>query len=306
MTAEPRAPLPVPSPVQPSVRRPLSSAAVPAAPPPRHARPPLVRDDFTIFCDGVRRICGIDLGQYKRQQMERRVRTFAERQGAADLAAYLQRISTDAEELEAFLDRVTINVSQLWRNPDQWTRLERTVLPELMGEGRALKAWSAGCSYGAEAYTLAALCRHVAGPAGAGGARIEITGTDVDRRIVERARHGVFTADDARDAPSALLQRFFEPSPDGAWCARSAIRPLVRFEVADLLRIPPRHEAYDLVLCRNTVIYFTDEVRDALHAKLVQSLRPGGYLVIGSTERVTNTTGLGLVPAYPFTYRKAA
>jgi chemotaxis protein methyltransferase CheR len=300
MTAVPRSPLPPASPP----RRPLSSAAVPAAPRFREGRPSPARDDFTIFCDGVRRVCGIDLGQYKRAQMERRVRTFVERQGAADLAVYLQRIITDEHELEAFLDRVTINVSQLWRNPDQWTRLERTVLPALMAERRALKAWSAGCSYGAEAYTLAALSRHVAHAAHAGGARIEITGTDVDKRIVERARQGVFTAEDARDAPSALLQRFFEPAADGAWTARNEIRPLVRFEVADLLRIPPRREAYDLVLCRNTVIYFTDDVRDALHAKLVASLRPGGYLVIGSTERVVNPAGLGLVPAHPFAYRK--
>lgn len=293
MSAEPRSPLP-----------PRNSAAVPA---PRlaPARPSIVRDDYTVFCDGVRRACGIDLSQYKRAQMERRVRTFVERQGSPDLAHYLQRITTDKEELNDFLDRVTINVSQLWRNPDQWTRLERTVLPELFEQRRALNAWSAGCSYGAEAYTLAALSRTVAAKVSP-SARIEITGTDIDRRIVERARRGTFTADDARDAPSALLQRFFEPAGEGTWTARAELRPLVRFEAADLLRIPARKEQYDLVLCRNTVIYFTDDVRDALHAKLVASLRPGGYLVVGSTERVAHTTALGLVPAFPFTYRKEA
>jgi chemotaxis protein methyltransferase CheR len=278
-------------------RTPLPSRPGPPAPP----RPSLLRDDFTVFCDGVRRVCGIDLSQYKRAQMERRVRTFVERQGSGDLAAYLQKISTDPAELEAFLDRVTINVSQLWRNPDQWTRLERTVLPELFAEKRGVKAWSAGSSYGAEAFTLAALCRHVA-PA---GARVQITGTDVDKRIVERARTGVFSADDTRDAPSALLKRFFEAGAGGSWTVRSELRPLVTFEVADLLRLPARPEAYDLILCRNTVIYFTDDVRDALHAKLVQSLRPAGYLMVGSTERVSDTSGLGLVPAFPFTYRKA-
>jgi chemotaxis protein methyltransferase CheR len=291
MSVEPRSPVP-----------PRSAAAVPAS---RLAssRPSLVRDDFVIFCDGVRRLCGIDLSQYKRAQMERRVRTFVERRGAPDLAAYLQRMISDQEELDAFLDRVTINVSQLWRNPDQWTRLERNVLPELLAQRRSLTAWSAGCSYGAEAYTLAALSRSVAAKV-APSARIEITGTDIDRRIVERARRGTFTADDARDAPSALLQRFFEPSGEGTWTARAELRPLVRFEAADLLRIPARKEAYDLVLCRNTVIYFTDEVRDALHARLVESLRPGGYLVVGSTERVANTSAIGLLPAFPFTYRK--
>jgi chemotaxis protein methyltransferase CheR len=288
MSVEPRTPLPIPTPVAPRIP----------------ARPAADRDDYVVFCDGVRRLCGIDLSQYKRAQMERRVRSFVVRQGAADLPEYLHRIERDKAELEAFLDRVTINVSQLWRNPDQWTRLERTVLPELLAARRGLTAWSAGCSYGAEAYTLAALARHVAAAESRAQARIEITGTDIDRRIVDRARRGTFSADDARDAPSALLQRFFEPAADGTWTARSELRPLVRFEAADLLRIPARKEQYDLILCRNTVIYFTDEVRDSLHAKLVQSLRPGGYLVIGSTERVANPAPLGLVPAYPFTYKK--
>ena len=260
-------------------------------------------DEYTTFCDGVRALCGIDLSQYKRGQMERRIRTFADRRGAPELISYLQRLRGDAGELDAFLDRVTINVSQLWRNPDQWDRLERRVLPELADthpHPPRIRAWSAGCSYGAEAYTLAALARHAAP-----SAQVEITGTDIDRRVVARAQRGVFTADDARDAPRALLSRFFDEADGGAWAARPEIRALARFEVADLLRIPPRPEQYDLVLCRNTVIYFTDEVRDALHAKLVASLRPGGYLVVGATERVANQRELDLTPAFPFTYRKA-
>jgi chemotaxis protein methyltransferase CheR len=259
-------------------------------------------DDYATFCDGVRRLCGIDLSQYKRNQMERRIRTFADRRGTPELPAYLQRLQAAPDEVDAFLDRVTINVSQLWRNPDQWDRLERCVLPEL-AEGGRIRAWSAGCSYGAEAYTLAALATHVVG--GRAGIRVEITGTDIDKRVVARAQRGAFTADDARDAPSALLSRFFASDADGAWSARPEIQALARFEVADLLRIPARPEQYDLVLCRNTVIYFTDEVRDALHAKLVASLRPGGYLVVGATERVANQRELDLVPAFPFTYRKA-
>lgn len=260
------------------------------------------RDEYLELCEVVRRACGIDLTQYKRGQMERRVRTFAERQGAADLGEYAGRLQRDPEEVDRFLDRVTINVSQLWRNPDQWERLERQVLPELLAAG-PLRAWSAGCSYGAEAYTLAALSRQVAGPR---SGSITVTGTDIDRRVVDRARKGTFTADDARDAPSALLQRFFTPTPEGAWQARPEVQALTRFEVGDLLRLRPRAAAYDLVLCRNTVIYFTDEVRDALHERLVASLRPGGYLVVGATERVAHQKELGLVPAAPFTYRKEA
>jgi chemotaxis protein methyltransferase CheR len=256
------------------------------------------RDEYTIFCEGVRSIAHVDLLQYKRGQMERRVRSFAERRGAPDLAAYLVDLRRKPGEIDAFLDRVTINVSQLWRNPEQWRVLAKKVLPELAAAGR-VRAWSAGCSYGAEAYTLAATMRGAI-PA----TRCEIRGTDIDRRMVDRARAGHFSLDDGRDAPKAELQRYFDVAPDGGWQAKRELMALTRFEVGDLLRLRPRPDAYDLVLCRNTVIYFNEEIRDALHARLVESLRPGGYLIVGATERVADTRGLGLESTHPFTYRK--
>lgn len=262
-------------------------------------------DPYPEFTAGLRRLTGIDLDQYKRPQMERRIRTWIRaRHGDEDLLAELGRLRADDDELDAFLDRMTINVSQLWRNPEQWERLSKHVLPELLKKSPpSLRIWSAGCSYGAEAYTLAALAVD-AGAGRRGRVAAEITGTDIDARIVARARRGIFSAQDARDAPRAALERHFEETPDGTWSAREDLRSLVRFEVGDLLRVRPRAGHYDLVLCRNTVIYFTEEVRDALHARLVESLRPGGYLVVGATERVANATALGLTPAFPFTYRK--
>ena len=95
------------------------------------SRPTIKTDDFTALCELVRRLCGVDLLQYKRGQMERRVRTFAQRRGTPDLTAYGARLKADKEELDAFLDRVTINVSHLWRHEDQWTALGKTILPEL-------------------------------------------------------------------------------------------------------------------------------------------------------------------------------
>lgn len=262
----------------------------------------VAHDDYTAFCEGVRALTGIDLLQYKRGQMERRIRSFAQRRGVPELPDYLVRLRADRGELSDFLDRVTINVSQLWRNPEQWAVLEREVLPELLKEAPRLRAWSAGCSYGAEAYTLAALVRQLDPRA-----RAEIVGTDIDARMVERARRGRFSDDDARSASRPLLERWFTRADDeeGGWQASRELQALVRFEVGDLLRTPAKRAAYDLVLCRNTVIYFTEDVRDALHERLVASLRPGGYLVIGSTERVSHPRELGLVATHPFTYRKS-
>src|SRR3954466_1255268 len=90
-----------------------------------------VGDEFMDFCEGVRLICQVDLAQYKRGQMERRVRSFAERKGITDLGEYLILLRRSSDEVDEFLDRVTINVSQLWRNPEQWALLAQRVIPEL-------------------------------------------------------------------------------------------------------------------------------------------------------------------------------
>jgi chemotaxis protein methyltransferase CheR len=256
-------------------------------------------DDFTALCELVRRLCGVDLLQYKRGQMERRVRTFAQRRGTPDLTAYGQRLKADKDELDAFLDRVTINVSHLWRHEDQWTALGKTILPELAERGR-VRCWSAGSSYGAEAFTLAAIAKD-----SIPNARVEIQGTDLDRRMVDRARAGHFSVEDARTAPKALLQRWFVPADEGGWQAKPELMRMTRFDVGDLLRMPVRAASYDLIMCRNTVIYFTEEVRDALHARLADALAPGGYLVVGTSERVANPAELGLTSPFHFIYRKS-
>jgi chemotaxis protein methyltransferase CheR len=258
-----------------------------------------VADDYVLFCEGLRQICGVDLSQYKRPQMERRLRSFVGRKGVSRLTDCLDALRHDRAELDALLDRVTINVSQLWRHPEQWARLERDVLPELAAGGGSVRAWSAGCSYGAEVFTLAAVCR-TAIPA----ARVTILGTDIDRRMIERANAGVFSEEDARGVSPEVMERGFERVPSG-WRARAALRGMATFELGDLLRQRPQRDSRDLILCRNTVIYFAEPIRDALHARLAATLRPGGYLVIGASERVSGARDLGLEMTHPFIYRKA-
>jgi len=254
-----------------------------------------VTDPYVSFCTAVRELCGLNLLQYRRGQMERRIRTFADRRGIKDLTAYVDLLRRDAGALDEFLDKVTINVSQLWRNPEQWEVLARELVPELAQRGR-IHAWSAGCSYGAEAYTLAAVCLP--------HASTSIVGWDLDRRMVERARVGWFSEADARSAPQEQLRRWFAPQ-DGGWQASETLRAACRFEVRDLLADRHLGTQFDLVLCRNTVIYFTEDVRDALHRRLADALRPGGFLLVGSTERVAEPAACGLAAVRPFVYRKA-
>ena len=262
-------------------------------------RADLKADDFAALCETVRSICGVDLSQYKRNQMERRVRTWTERRGTPDLTEYGKRLRREPEELDAFLDRVTINVSHLWRHEEQFEVLRRSILPELTKRGRA-RIWSAGSSYGAEAYTIAAVCRDTAP-----SLRVEIDGTDLDKRMVARAKEGRFSPEDARTSPPDLLKRHFTPLPNGGFEARPELKRMVRFQTGDLLRMAVPADRYDVIFCRNTVIYFTEEVRDALHARLVKALAPGGHLIVGTSERVADPRGLGLTSPFHFVYRKS-
>ncbi|HWD70300.1 MAG TPA: protein-glutamate O-methyltransferase CheR [Solirubrobacteraceae bacterium] len=255
-------------------------------------------DDYVEFCTYLRELTGIDLSQYKRPQMERRLRTFYANKGVNSLTEAIAALDAEPSGLEPLLDRITINVSQLWRNPEQWQLIQNKLLPELASAGQ-LRAWSAGCSYGAEAYTLATICQ-VALP----GRRVSIQGTDIDKRMVERARLGVFSAEDARTAPEKLMTIGFDKVEDG-YRAKLNLRSMTRFDAGDLLQMRLRAASYDLILCRNTVIYFAEPIRDELHVRLADALRPGGYLVIGSTERVSNPGALGLSMQHPFIYRKA-
>jgi chemotaxis protein methyltransferase CheR len=254
-------------------------------------------DEYGEFCSGVRRLTGIDLSAYKRRQMERRIRSYVTAQRSASLAALLDLIRGSAADRDRFLDHITINVSELYRNPEQYTALRRSVLPQLRGAAD-VRIWSAGCSYGAEAYTLACEMLEVLGA----DARFTVTGTDIDRRIVARANRGWFSAADVRNVPAPVLKRYFEPGEDG-YVARPVLRSHVRFATGDLLRDSYR-SGWDLVLCRNVVIYFTEEHRDEVHRKLAAAIRPGGHLMVGSTERVADASSLGLRCAHPFIYER--
>ena len=174
----------------------------------------------------------------------------------------------DRDELDAFLDRVTINVSQLWRHPEQFDVARPRRAARARAQRGRIRAWSAGCSYGAEAYTLAA----VAHERGAAGAHVAITGTDIDRA------HGRARPRPASSPPGDARTRRRRRS----WARWFTKRPTARFEALPELRAHRAASrsatccasargrgAYDLVMCRNTVIYFNDEVRDALHARLV-------------------------------------
>jgi chemotaxis protein methyltransferase CheR len=256
--------------------------------------------DYARFCGGVKQLCGIDLFQYRPGQMERRLRSFARRSGHTDLDGYLTALKRDVAARSAFLDHMTINVSELFRNPERFQELEGRYIPDLLAgaKGRGLRVWSAGCSYGAEPYTLAILLKE-AGP------RLihDLVATDLDETILARAREGYFTEADLQNVSPERRVRWFDPQPDGRLRAKPELRTMVRFGKLDLLKDPyPRTR--DLILCRNVVIYFNDDAKERIYERFHEILQPGGTLFVGSTERVNDAARLGWERPGTFFYRK--
>ncbi len=258
---------------------------------------PLDNLDFEAFKRKVRSAYGIDLNAYKRQQMERRLRANMTRCGAANFQQYYSAMQKDGALLDEFLDRITINVSELFRNPEQFETLRTKVLPDLLARHRDLSIWSAGCSYGAEPYTLSVLLDELA-PDG----RHRILATDIDDRMLMRARAGAFQDSEMQNVSKARLVRYFERTADG-YAAKDVLKQKIAFRKHNLLE--DRFDSgFDLILCRNVVIYFTDETKAALYERFCKSLQPGGWLFIGGTERIADHAKLGFENHMPFFYSK--
>jgi chemotaxis protein methyltransferase CheR len=244
--------------------------------------------DYEFFEGRVLLKFGIDLRAYKSDQMRRRMMLLMQRHQIAQFAAYARLLETSAEAADEFKNFFTINVSEFFRDSDKFRDLEQHILPELLATRPQLRVWSAGCSFGAEPYTLALILKKLAPHASH-----YIQATDIDDTILARAKAGnTFVDADLRNVP-AEFRRSFSPAASGQFEIAPEIRQLVHFQRNDLLRGPVVGQ-FDLILCRNVVIYFVDEAKLDIFRRFHQALRPGGVLFVGATEAVPQ------MPDHPF------
>ena len=266
-----------------------------AAPP--NPMPSLDDLAYSFFQRHVMRLSGIDLAAYKSQQMRRRLGTMMTRNKVENLFEYAKLLDRP-DKLQEFLDFFTINVSEFFRIPEKFDYLASSLLPDLLKKGGQFKAWSAGCSNGAEPYSLAIML-------GEQGSmpRWSVLATDVDRTILARAQRGDgYTPADVRNVSQQRIARWFEP--DGAgYRVKECTKRQVNFKLHDLLR-DPFESAFRLVLCRHVVIYFTDDAKDVLYRKFAQSMEAGGVLFVGGTEIIPRSREIGLEPIGVSFYRK--
>jgi chemotaxis protein methyltransferase CheR len=251
-------------------------------------------DEFAAFIHAFQRLSGIDLSLYKRPQLERRVRAFKDRHGFVDLIALARALHHDEELRARLLDKITINVSEFFRNRERWQALWPLVeaIP-----ARPVRVWSAACATGEEAYTLAILFEQSRKP-------YNILATDVDERALQLAVEGLYRPQQLRELREVELNTYFEAT-DGLWRVRDELRRHIQFARHNLLDgRPPVAEPFHLIVCRNVLIYFTDQGKEKVISSLAQALMPGGLLFVGSTEQFLHSHRYGLVNIAPFVYQK--
>jgi chemotaxis protein methyltransferase CheR len=256
--------------------------------------------DFEAFRKRAYQLTGLDLTSYKVPQMHRRLSVLLTKVRVRTFAEYARLLEHDPVRRQEFRDFVTINVSEFFRDGDRFGDLEKRVLGGLIGAGGTLRAWSAGCSIGAEPYSLAMLLLEKAP-----GRPHTIMATDIDDTILTRARAASdYLAADIRNVGKERVARWFTADAGGRYAHKPAAKAMVTFRKHDLLRDRAPGGPFDLVLCRNVVIYFTEEAKERIYAGFVDALRPGGILFIGATEAIMQPKPLGLQVVGPGFYQK--
>jgi chemotaxis methyl-accepting protein methylase len=236
----------------------------------------------------VRRSQGFDGRHYKPNYLKRRVAVRMRTVGAASHRDYLKVLERDPREAEALFKRLTIHVTEFFRDPEVYRAVESKVLPVLeslsdpASDGGNLKAWCAGCSTGEEPYSLALLLSEWT--ASRPGWDFDILATDIDEASIQAALKGMYTEESVARLPPSRLAVGFRRS-EGKVRVADPVRSRVRFQVHDLLGDwPASWGEFDLILCRNLLIYLGAAQQQVLYSRFHQVLKPRGFLVLGRTE----------------------
>lgn len=253
--------------------------------------------EFNEFHKWVHRELGINLSAYKPEQLNRRINSLMTRVGIKSLEDYTKAIKNDSEQRQKFLDFITINVTEFFRNPELFVELEKQLTTDLLPANRNLKIWSAACSIGCEPYTLAMILNKVS-PAG----KHTILATDIDNTILSKAKIGEYTKNEMKSVSSSDISKYFLIKDD-KYYIDDKIKKMVTFKKHDL--ILDRYETgFDLIVCRNVVIYFNNDIKQEIYKRFSNSLKKGGLLFVGATESIYNYRDYGFEKASTFIYKK--
>lgn len=255
--------------------------------------------DYEQFKEQIFKLTHIDLNAYKERQMKRRIDALIQKHKFTDYNDYVNEIKQNKVLFEEFVNYLTINVSEFYRNPDQWKNLEKDIFPYLINNfGKTLKVWSAACSTGDEPYSLVmALSKFL--PLNS----IRIVATDIDKQVLEKARVGLYNEKSLASVPKEFVNKYFTKIGEKNYQISDEIKKCVEFRQHNLLT-DTYPDNCDMIVCRNVVIYFTDEAKLDIYNRFNNSLKKGGVLFVGSTEQIINYRELNYSSVKSFFYKK--
>ncbi len=254
--------------------------------------------DYNAFMGEILKLTKIDLTFYKEAQMKRRIDALITKEKFKGYDDFVAALKADKNKLSEFVEYMTINVSEFYTNPEQWQILTKKVIPALIEKfGTNLKIWSAACSTGDEPYSLVmALSEFI--PLN----QIHITATDISDEVIGKAKIGLYSDKSIANVPDKYKKQFF--TQNGPFFQISdKIKNQVTFKHHNLLKddfLKGQH----LIVCRNVLIYFTEDAKDEIFRKYYDSLADAGVLFIGSTEQILKYKEMGFKRMDSFFYQR--
>lgn len=255
-------------------------------------------DEYSDFVAQFKELSEIDLSHYNRPQVLRRLTAYRQRLRLDSLADLLKVLQSDPSLLQECLARLTISVSEFFRDRELWQVLKEKV--SLLARRKVpLRFWSAGCAAGEEPYSLAYLLINML-PRSCW----EIVATDLSSTALAAAKEGTYWEKALKNLSDTERAQMFEPSAGGSYRIKEPFRQAVKFYRHNLL-LDPYPVFFDVVLCRNVIIYFTEKAKKKVFAQIAQALAPGGLLFVGGSEQIIAPQELGLEREDIYVYRSA-
>lgn len=241
---------------------------------------------------------------YRESYLKRRVKVRLMATKTGTYSDYIRYLKANPDEYKLLVNDLTINYTKFFRDPDVFSFLKESILPELFASKRWVRIWSAGCATGEEPYTVAILVHEVLKQR-LKNHRVSIYASDLDRAALAKAKSGEYTSHRVNCVEERILNKYFERDNE-IYRVKNFVKQLVHFEEQDLMT-PPRRRNLDLILCRNVMIYFSREIQRKIYMNFYDSLRDDGYLITGKIELVAGEANKKFVDVDPQcrVYKKA-
>jgi chemotaxis protein methyltransferase CheR len=242
---------------------------------------------FNKILRNIYRRRGVDFRQYRPKCLRRRVVVGMHDAKVDNFADYFLYLNKNPDEYDNLLDRITINVSEFFRNPETFKAVKKTVIPEIVNYKKtanspSIRIWSSGCATGEEPYSLAILLKETLEELKE-KLKIRIFATDIDQEALRRAQEGVYKEKALKELHHRQVKEYFNQTKEGLYQINDELKTMIRFEHHNMISDSPL-QRMDLIFCRNVIIYFSKELQKKVYDNFHEALAPNGFLVAGKTE----------------------